>query len=80
MAKAVIVPGCEWPGSEWDVTDAWYRGTIVREDKTGMVHVTFEGETEEIEFTRESLKKYRDMYETYKFDVLVDTCAVFEIM
>lgn len=76
--ERVVVPGSEWPGTEWDTPDAWYRGTVQRR-KRGSLFVTFDGEDEEIEFTRESLDTYREMHDAYKmklFDTLVEAALL----
>jgi hypothetical protein len=66
----VAVHGSEWPRTEWDVPNAWYHGEIVRETKA-KVFVKFDGEDEEIGFTRESLSAYQEMYASFKFSNLL---------
>lgn len=70
IGETVHVSGKEWPESEWNTPDAWYKGEIVDETKNS-VFITFEGESEKIEFTRENLQEYRDIYAAYKFDMLL---------
>lgn len=69
MTTTVFVAGTEWPGTEWDTPGAWYRGTVQRTHKN-KVFVKFDGENEEIDFTRESLDTYQDSYDAFRFDVL----------
>lgn len=73
--QRVHVSGSEWPGTEWDLRGIWYPGTIVREGDES-VYVTFDGENEELEFTRESLDTYREQYNTFKFDSLVHAASL----
>ena len=68
--EEVVVAGTEWPGTEWDTPYAWYKGIVRRETKK-RVFVKFHGEDEEIEFTRESLQTYRELYDEFKMNMLI---------
>ena len=67
--NSVFVPGSEWPKTEWDIPGVWYKGTIQRQHK-GKTFVKFDGEDEEIDFTRERLQDYQELYGDFKFSQL----------
>lgn len=72
--SVVKIPGLEWPGTQWDVPNAWYDGTITRQ-RGDIVFVKFEDFEEPLNFRRHMLETYRTMYSKYLFDTLCDVCS-----
>jgi len=69
----VHVAGIEWPGTEWDVPDAWYPGEITGCDEEN-VYVHFDDEEDHIPFTREMMHTYKTMYQDFRMRCLTDVC------